>query len=224
LAAVQCWRQRRCSGGSASAARQQQAVQRWHRQHVGSGGNAAAVHWRQCGGSGQRSGGVGSAAAAAGQRQGSGSATVVAVVAARQLLPAWRWRWQFCGIAASVAAAAWQEPCCSRMLPWWQGRHWWQQRWQGHRQQSTVGERAINVRGKGGQNKSPCGVLWADKSRALSHKKTRQKPTPHHANMSLEGIQKQNHVAKPHGQKIQRYEKMLTWPKDMRGARVRATK
>ncbi len=96
----------------------------------------------------------------------------------------------------------------------------------------AVGEHAKNARGKGGQKKSPCCVLWADETRVLSHEKMRQGPTPCHANTSLEGIQKQNHVAKPCGQKIQKIQEttphgqkdMLTWPKDMQGARVRATK
>ncbi len=82
-----------------------------------------------------------------------------------------------------------------------------------------------NTREKGGQNKNLCCVLWADETRAFSHEKTRQGSTLHHANTSLEGIQKQNHVAKPRGQKIQKIrEDMLTWPKDMGGTTVRATK
>jgi hypothetical protein len=72
--------------------------------------------------------------------------------------------------------------------------------------QECVGERAKNARGKGGQKKSPCCVSWADETRALSHEKTRQRPTLHHANTSLEGIQKQNHVAKLRGQKIQKIQ------------------
>ncbi len=62
---------------------------------------------------------------------------------------------------------------------------------------SYVGECAKIVRGKGGWNKSPCCVLWAGETWALSHEKTRQGPTLRHANMSLEGIQKQNHAVKP---------------------------
>jgi hypothetical protein len=65
-----------------------------------------------------------------------------------------------------------------------------------------VGECAKNARGKGGKNKSPCCVSWADETQALSCEKMRQGPTLCHANMSLEGIQKQNHMAKPCGQKI----------------------
>ena len=65
-----------------------------------------------------------------------------------------------------------------------------------------VGECAKNARGKGGKNKSLCCVSWADETQALSCEKTRQGPTPHHANTSLEGIQKQNHMTKPRGQKI----------------------
>jgi hypothetical protein len=68
----------------------------------------------------------------------------------------------------------------------------------------SVGERAKNARGKGRQNKSPCCVSWAGETQALSCEKTRQEPTPRQANTSLEGIQKQNHIAKPHGQKIQK--------------------
>jgi hypothetical protein len=63
-----------------------------------------------------------------------------------------------------------------------------------------VGERAKNARGKGRHNKSPCCVSWADETRGLSSEKTRQGPTPRHANTSLEGIQKQitwpNHMHK----------------------------
>jgi hypothetical protein len=88
-----------------------------------------------------------------------------------------------------------------------------------------VGERMKNTREKEGQNKSPCCVSWADETQAVSHEKTRQGSTPCHAKMSLEGIQKQNHVAKPHGQKIQKIrEDMLMCPKDVQGTRVRATK
>jgi hypothetical protein len=72
--------------------------------------------------------------------------------------------------------------------------------------QECVGERAKNARGKGRQNKSPCCVLWADETWALSCEKRRQGPTPCHANTSLKGIQKQNHVAKPRGQKIQKIQ------------------
>ena len=67
-----------------------------------------------------------------------------------------------------------------------------------------VGERAKNARQKGGQNKSPCCVSWAGETQALSCEKTRQGPTPCHANTPLEDIQKQNHMAKPRGQKIQK--------------------
>ncbi len=70
--------------------------------------------------------------------------------------------------------------------------------------QLCVGERAKNVRGKGGQDKSPCCVSWADETPALSCKKTGQGPTLHHANTSLEGVQKQNHVAKGRRQKTQK--------------------
>jgi hypothetical protein len=72
--------------------------------------------------------------------------------------------------------------------------------------QECVGKCAKNAIGKGKRNKSPCCVLWADETRALSRKKTRQGPTPHHANMPFEYIQKQNHVAKPRGQKIQKIQ------------------
>jgi hypothetical protein len=79
-----------------------------------------------------------------------------------------------------------------------------------------VGERTKNTREKGGKNKSLCCVSWADETQAVSHEKTRQGSTVHHAKTSLEGIQKQNHVVKPCGQKIQKIqEDMLTWPKDM---------
>ncbi len=88
-----------------------------------------------------------------------------------------------------------------------------------------VGERMKNAREQGRQNKSPCYVSWADKTQADSHEKTRQGSTSCHAKISLEGTQKHNHVAKSRGQKIQKIrEDMLTWPKDMRGTRVKATK
>jgi hypothetical protein len=67
-----------------------------------------------------------------------------------------------------------------------------------------VGERTKSMREKKGQNKSPCCVSWGGKTRAVSHEKTRQGSTPCHAKTSLEGIQKQSHVAKPRGQKIQK--------------------
>jgi hypothetical protein len=51
-----------------------------------------------------------------------------------------------------------------------------------------VGEHAKIARGKGGRNKSPCCVSWADETQALSCEKMRQGPTPRHANKSLEGI------------------------------------
>ena len=70
----------------------------------------------------------------------------------------------------------------------------------------SVGEHVKNASGKGGQNKSLGCVSWADETKALSHEKTRQGPTLHHANTSLEGIQKQNHMAKPRGQKIQKIQ------------------
>jgi hypothetical protein len=62
-----------------------------------------------------------------------------------------------------------------------------------------------STREENGQNKSPCCVLWGDETRAVSHEKTRQGSTLHHAKTSLEGsIQKEGHVAKPRGQKIQK--------------------
>ncbi len=60
-----------------------------------------------------------------------------------------------------------------------------------------VGERMKSTRGKKGRNKTPCCVSWVDETRAVSHEKT-------HAKTSLEGIQKQSHVAKPCRQKIQK--------------------
>jgi hypothetical protein len=58
--------------------------------------------------------------------------------------------------------------------------------------------------------------LWGDETQAVSHEKTRQGSTLHHAKTSLEGIQKQSHVAKPRGQKLQKIqEDMFKWPKDM---------
>jgi hypothetical protein len=67
-----------------------------------------------------------------------------------------------------------------------------------------VGEHAKNAREKGGQNKSPCCVLWADKTWSVSHDQTRQGSTPCHVNTSHEGIQKQNHMDNPRGQNIQK--------------------
>jgi hypothetical protein len=61
-----------------------------------------------------------------------------------------------------------------------------------------------NVREKERQNKSLCCVSWADETQAVSNEKKRQGSTPRHAKTSLEGIQKQNQTAKPHGQKIQK--------------------
>jgi hypothetical protein len=58
-----------------------------------------------------------------------------------------------------------------------------------------------STREKKGQNKSSCCVSWGDETQAVSHDKTRQESTPRHAKTSLEGIQKQSHVAKPRGQK-----------------------
>ncbi len=73
-----------------------------------------------------------------------------------------------------------------------------------------------SMREKKERNKSLCCVSWGDETRAVSHEKTRQGSTPYHAKMSLEGIQKQNHVAKPRGQKIQKIrEDVFKWPKDM---------
>jgi hypothetical protein len=69
-----------------------------------------------------------------------------------------------------------------------------------------VGERAKNARENSRQNKCPSCVSRADETRALSCEKTRQGSILHHAKMSLEGIQKQNHVAKPRGQKIQKIQ------------------
>jgi hypothetical protein len=51
-----------------------------------------------------------------------------------------------------------------------------------------VGERTKSMREKKGRNKS---VSWGGETRAVSHEK-----------MSLEGILKKSHVAKPRGQKI----------------------
>jgi hypothetical protein len=79
--------------------------------------------------------------------------------------------------------------------------------------QECVGEGMKSTREKKGQNKSPCCVLWGDETRAVSHEKTRQGSTLRHAKTSLEGNQKQSHVAKPRRQKIQ--EDMFKCPKDM---------
>ncbi len=62
-----------------------------------------------------------------------------------------------------------------------------------------VGECTKSTREKKGRNRS---VSWGGETRAVSHEKTRQGSTPHHAKTSLEGILKQSHVAKPRGQKI----------------------
>jgi hypothetical protein len=55
-----------------------------------------------------------------------------------------------------------------------------------------VGERTKNLREKGGQNKSPCSVSWADKTQDVSCEQTRQGPV----NTSAQGIQNTG----PHGQ------------------------
>jgi hypothetical protein len=70
-----------------------------------------------------------------------------------------------------------------------------------------VGVCMKNAREKGGGNKSPCCVSWADETRAVSHEKTRQGSTLRHAMTSLEGIQKQ----KPRGQTM--------WTKDTNNTR-----
>jgi hypothetical protein len=82
-----------------------------------------------------------------------------------------------------------------------------------------------NTREKRGQSKSLHCVSWADETRAVSHEKTRQGSTWRHTNTSLEGIQKQ----KPCGQTMwtkntKDIRNNTTWPKDMQGTRVRATK
>ncbi len=63
----------------------------------------------------------------------------------------------------------------------------------------SVGECTKSTREKKGRNKS---VSWGGETQAVSHEKTRQGSTPHHAKTSLGGILKQSHVAKPCGQKI----------------------
>jgi hypothetical protein len=82
--------------------------------------------------------------------------------------------------------------------------------WTIQREQRSVGECMKSTREKKGQNKNPRCVSWGDETQAVSHEKTRQGSTPCHAKTSLEGIQKQSHVAKPRGQKIQRYEKICS--------------
>jgi hypothetical protein len=80
-----------------------------------------------------------------------------------------------------------------------------------------------NAREKGRRNKSPCCVSWADETRAVSHEKKRQASTPLHANTSLEGIQKQNHIGQTTWTKDTKDTRnnttwtkdMLRWPKDM---------
>ncbi len=73
-----------------------------------------------------------------------------------------------------------------------------------------------STREKKGQNKSPCWVSWGDETRAVSHEKTRQGSTLHHAKTSLEGIQKQSHWPNHVDKKIQKIqEDMFKWPKDM---------
>jgi hypothetical protein len=103
----------------------------------------AAARWRQCSGGRQHGGSVDSVAAmltVQGQRRhGNGSAVAAAAaVAASWRLPAWRLRQQFGGFAASGAAAEQRGLRCLCTQPWWQQRHWQQQGWRGHRQQSTI--------------------------------------------------------------------------------------
>jgi hypothetical protein len=69
----------------------------------------------------------------------------------------------------------------------------------------NVGERAKNARDKDGRHKRPCCVSWADKTQAVSCEQTRQGSILCLANTLTQGIQKQDHVDKPHGQKM--YEK-----------------
>ncbi len=95
--------------------------------------------------------------------------------------------------------------------------------------QECVGERAKNARDKGRQDKSPCCVSWADKTQALSCEQTRQGSVLCLANTSTKGIQKLDHVDKPHGQhsykKQHHVEKIYALvDKDMQGTRMRATK
>ncbi len=73
-----------------------------------------------------------------------------------------------------------------------------------------VGEHMKNLREKGGQNKSPCCVSWADETQAVSHEKSRQGSTPRHAKTSLKGIQKQNHVPNHVDKRYKRYKKICS--------------
>jgi hypothetical protein len=66
----------------------------------------------------------------------------------------------------------------------------------------NVGERAKNARDKDGWRKRPCCVSWADKTQAVSCEQTRQGSILCLANTLTQGIQKQDHVDKPHGQKM----------------------
>jgi hypothetical protein len=51
------------------------------------------------------------------------------------------------------------------------------------------GERTKNTREKGGQNKSPCCVSWADKTQDVSREQTRQGPVVCLVKTSAGGIQ-----------------------------------
>jgi hypothetical protein len=88
----------------------------------------------------------------------------------------------------------------------------------------SVGEHAEHARGKGGQSKSPCCVSWADETQAISCEKQDRGPLRimqiRHLKVSKSKTTWPNHVDK----RYKRYKKMLTWPKDRLGTRVRATK
>ncbi len=68
------------------------------------------------------------------------------------------------------------------------------------------------IENNGGQKKSPCSILWADETWAVSHEKKRQDRgllclvQTHHLKVS----KSKTHVAKPRGQKIQKIQETTT--------------
>jgi hypothetical protein len=57
---------------------------------------------------------------------------------------------------------------------------------------------------RAGKTKTPCYVSWAEKTWTVYHEQMSQGSTPHLANTPPQGIQKQDHVDKSRGQKIQK--------------------
>jgi hypothetical protein len=86
-----------------------------------------------------------------------------------------------------------------------------------------VGENAKNTRENGRQNKSPCCVLLAGETQALVKRQDRG-PLPVMQTCHLKVSKSKTTWPNPMDKRYKRHKKMLTWPKDMQGMRVRATK